>query len=185
MCQFFSAIVDDEGKVLWKNGITSHSELEQELKIRDSSHYAKVELFPTGKSRFNKVETWKFTIDEARKPDWWDGAYEDNVRQVIREWMKSGTKYVWNGHLDLRGITSAQGLTLPQIIGGWLYLSSLASAQGLTLPQSIGGSLDLSSLASAQGLTLPQSIGETLYLNPNIKHLNTIPQRYKNKIKLI
>ena len=69
------------------------------------------------------------------------------------------------GDLDLRGLTSAEGLTLPQSIRGYLDLSGLTSAEGLTLPQSIRGYLYLSGLTSAEGLTLPQSIGEGLDLS--------------------
>ncbi|OGT54392.1 MAG: hypothetical protein A3E01_03090 [Gammaproteobacteria bacterium RIFCSPHIGHO2_12_FULL_63_22] len=43
------------------------------------------------------------------------------------------------GSLDLRGLSSAEGLTLPQSVGGSLNLRGLSSAEGLTLPQSVGG----------------------------------------------
>ncbi len=69
------------------------------------------------------------------------------------------------GSLDLSGLTSAEGLKLPQNIGGSLYLSHLTSAKGLKLPQNIGGSLDLRSLTSAEGLVLPQNIGGSLDLS--------------------
>ena len=69
------------------------------------------------------------------------------------------------GDLDLYDLTSAEGLTLPNSIGGSLNLSSLTSAEGLTLPNSIGGSLDLYSLTNAEGLTLPSSIGGGLYFH--------------------
>ncbi len=69
------------------------------------------------------------------------------------------------GVLYLSRLTSAEGLTLPQSLGGGLYLSRLTSAEGLTLPQSLGGSLDLSGLTTTEGLTLPQSVGGGLYLS--------------------
>ena len=69
------------------------------------------------------------------------------------------------GYLDLDGLTSAEGLVLPQSIGGDLRLDGLTSAEGLVLPQSIGESLDLRGLTSAEGLVLPQSIGGSLYLD--------------------
>ncbi|MEK7187168.1 MAG: hypothetical protein AAB690_02625 [Patescibacteria group bacterium] len=70
-----------------------------------------------------------------------------------------------SGSLNLSGLTSAEGLTLPQSIRGSLNFPGLTSAKGLILPQSIGGSLDLSGLTSAKDLTLPQSIGGSLYLS--------------------
>ena len=67
--------------------------------------------------------------------------------------------------LDLRGLTSAEHLTLPDSIGGGLYLDRLTSAEHLTLPNSIGGYLDLEKLTSAEHLTLPNSIGGYLDLS--------------------
>ena len=58
------------------------------------------------------------------------------------------------GYLNLSGLASAEGLILPQSIGGYLGLKSLVSAKGLTLPQSIGGGLYLSGLASAERMKL-------------------------------
>ncbi|MBU2542311.1 hypothetical protein KJ785_01985, partial [Patescibacteria group bacterium] len=47
------------------------------------------------------------------------------------------------------GLTSAEGLRLPESVGGGLYLSGLTSAEGLRLPESVGGGLYLSGLTSA------------------------------------
>ena len=68
------------------------------------------------------------------------------------------------GSLDLHDLYSAEGLQLPQSVGGDLDLHFLHSAEGLELPQSVGGYLNLGSLTSAEGLKLPQSIGGDLYL---------------------
>ena len=160
MCNFFSAIVNDEGQVLWRNGISSHSELEKALNIRDDGHSAKVELTPPPEGPFNDVEKWVFKIDEARTPEWWDGAYEGNVRQVVNDWMCSNDRYTWDGDLDLGGLTSAKGLTLPQEIGGDLNLGGLTSAEGLTLPQEIGGDLYLGGLTSAERESVRARIGK-------------------------
>ena len=69
------------------------------------------------------------------------------------------------GSLDLRGLTSAQGLKLPTTVEGWLDLSGLTSAQGLKLPTTVKGSLDLRGLTSAQGLKLPTTVKGSLYLS--------------------
>ncbi|MCD8563970.1 MAG: hypothetical protein LRY44_03050 [Candidatus Pacebacteria bacterium] len=84
---------------------------------------------------------------------------------ITQEEALSGDCVYYRGDLDLSNLTSAEGLTLPQSIGGYLYLSNLTSAEGLTLPQSIGGYLELRGLTSAEGLTLPQSIEGGLFLN--------------------
>ena len=87
----------------------------------------------------------------------------DKISLTHAEALSGGIIYHY-GDLNLEYLTSAEGLTLPQSIGGYLSLYSLTSAEGLTLPQSIGDSLSLHSLTSAEGLTLPQSIGGDLDL---------------------
>ena len=69
------------------------------------------------------------------------------------------------GYLNLYSLTSAEGLTLPQTVGDYLSLDSLTSTEGLTLPQTVGGDLYLHNLTSAEGLTLPQTVGGDLYLH--------------------
>jgi len=90
--------------------------------------------------------------------------YEREKISTTQEEALSGGILFHHGDLDLESLTSAEGLTLPQSVGGYLNLSSLTSTEGLTLPQSVGGSLYLKSLTSAEGLTLPQSVGGSLYL---------------------
>ena len=69
------------------------------------------------------------------------------------------------GNLDLSGLTSAEGLKLPNGIGEYLDLRGLISAEGLKLPDKVGGYLELSGLTSAEGLKLPDKIGGYLDLN--------------------
>ncbi len=69
------------------------------------------------------------------------------------------------GYIDLRSLVRAEGLVLPQYVGGYINLRSLVSAEGLVLPESIGGGIDLRSLTSAEGLVLPKSIGGDIFLN--------------------
>jgi len=69
------------------------------------------------------------------------------------------------GNLNLSFLTSADGLKLPENVGGYLYLDGLTSAEGLKLPENIGGDLGLNSLTSAEGLQLPESVGGDLWLS--------------------
>ena len=65
----------------------------------------------------------------------------------------------------LSGLTSANGLVLPQSVGDDLFLDNLTSAEGLVLPQNVGGYLDIHNLDSAESLVLPQNIGGGLDLS--------------------
>ncbi|MBI1975542.1 MAG: hypothetical protein HYS59_00895 [Candidatus Vogelbacteria bacterium] len=77
----------------------------------------------------------------------------DQISITEKEARSGNIKYHY-GDLDLRSLASAEGLTLPQSIGGALDLESLTSAEGLTLPQSVGGYLNLESLTSAEKAAL-------------------------------
>ena len=97
-----------------------------------------------------------------------DGTYsqaqvDDRIRLLSVVYNQDKQQAEVIGNLDLIILTSAEGLVLPQSIGGYLNLRSLKSAKGLVLPQSIGD-LNLNSLTSAKGLVLPQSIVFCLYL---------------------
>jgi len=88
---------------------------------------------------------------------------KEQISTTKEEALSGGIKYHY-GSLDLYRLTSAEGLVLPESVGGSLSLRSLTSADDLTLPKSIGGDLNLVSLTSAEGLVLPESIGGGLYL---------------------
>ena len=101
---------------------------------------------------------------------------ENQISLTEEEALKGNIIYHY-GFLDLESITSAEGLTLPQSVGGYLDLSSLTSTEGLILPKRIRGSLDLESITSAKGLTLPQSVGGYLALHSLISAEGlTLPQ---------
>ena len=68
------------------------------------------------------------------------------------------------GHIYLGHLTNADGLVLPQHVGGHIYLNRLTNADGLVLPQYIGGDINLRSLESAKGLIFPQHVGGLIYL---------------------
>jgi hypothetical protein len=92
------------------------------------------------------------------------GFSKEEISITKDEALRGGIKYHY-GDLNLRSLASAEGLVLPETIGGYLDLGSLTSAEGLILPETIGSSLDLEGLTSAEGLVLPETIGGYLDLN--------------------
>jgi hypothetical protein len=92
------------------------------------------------------------------------GVPREQISTTKEEALSGNIKYHY-GSLNLGSLSSAEGLKLPESIGGGLNLESLSSAEGLKLPESIGGGLYLGSLSSAEGLKLPESIGGYLDLN--------------------
>ena len=89
---------------------------------------------------------------------------KEQISITRKEALRGNIKYHY-GDLNLRGLTSAEGLKLPESVGGYLDLRGLKSAEGLKLPESVGGYLDLSGLKSAEGLKLPESVGGNICLD--------------------
>ena len=89
---------------------------------------------------------------------------EKNISLTEEEALNGNIIYHY-GNLNLRSLTNAEGLKLPDEIRGDLDLRSLTSAEGLKLPDKIEGDLDLRNLTSAEGLKLPDEIGFSLYLD--------------------
>ncbi len=68
------------------------------------------------------------------------GYQAEEISLTKEEALSGGIKYHY-GDLYLDSLTSAEGLNLPQTIGGNLYLDSLTSAEGLNLPEEFTGIL--------------------------------------------
>ena len=89
---------------------------------------------------------------------------EENISLTEEEALSGNIIYHY-GSLSLRGLRSAEGLKLPDKVGGGLYLGNLTNAEGLKLPDKIGGNLDLRNLRSAEDLKLPDKIDGSLDLS--------------------
>ena len=112
-----------------------------------------------------RIEEIKRKRNERRDYSLIYNVKEEEVALSIQEWLNNPEKFkALPGSIDSLYLTSAEGLVLPQLVGGNIELRSLASAEGLVLPKSIGGDIDLRSLASAEGLVLPKSIGGSIDL---------------------
>ena len=70
-------------------------------------------------------------------------------------------------YLTPNGLITAEGLKLPEHVGGDLDLDGLprCSAEGVKLPESLGRHLYLDGLTTAEGLKLPEHVGGYLYLD--------------------
>ena len=90
---------------------------------------------------------------------------EEEVALSQKEWLNNPEKFkALTRSIYLNSLTSADGLVLPQYVGGRIYLDYLTNADGLVLPQYIGDNLLLRSLESAKGLIFPQHVGGLIYL---------------------
>jgi hypothetical protein len=73
VCNFFSALVLQNGAVLTHPMLDHHSDLVRYFKLPDTSQFlhrfAKVKLTPVD---WMDVSTWNFRLDEETRPQWWD-----------------------------------------------------------------------------------------------------------------
>ncbi len=114
------------------------------------------------------------TVEEAEKiPDLkmnaeiWKEMSEGNFDNTGRltKITPAVSRYLENvKDVDLRSLTSADGLVLPKAVMGDLCLDKLKSIDGLTLPLFIGGAVDLEGLETAVGLVLPKNLSGYLDL---------------------
>ncbi|KKU08762.1 MAG: hypothetical protein UX09_C0013G0005 [Candidatus Uhrbacteria bacterium GW2011_GWE2_45_35] len=107
----------------------------------------------------------------------------DQISTTKEEALRGEIRYHY-GNLNLSGLTTAEGLTLPETIGGYLDLIGLTTAEGLALPETIGGSLDLRCLTTAEGLTLPETIGGYLDLRCLTTAEVTLPETIGGDLNL-
>ena len=113
-----------------------------------------------------RIEEIKRKRNERRDYSLIYNVKEEEVALSQKEWLNNPKKFkALPGNIDLGSLTSADGLVLPQHVGGDIYLSSLASADGLILPKQLGGGIDLRSLTSADGLILPKQLGGSIDLS--------------------
>ena len=146
MCKFISFFHrPDNGDIAVFN-LESHSDTQAKLELNEKlwreGHY-----LPSGQIVCRVAPTDKITEQECneRLKNHYP-LFVEFFNWAMGETCKNG---IYVGSLDLRSLTSAAGLKLPNEIGGYLDLSSLTSAAGLKLPAKCGY-LDLSSLTSAE-----------------------------------
>ena len=92
MCNAFSCIVKQNGNVLWKFGVDSHTTLLEQYGLKDNEDrpefmkFARIEITPKNKDYLNPDE-WVFKIDETITPTWWNKAYEQFAFDEHKKWL--------------------------------------------------------------------------------------------------
>ena len=157
MCEFLSFVVCKDGRLL-ANNLNAHEGIEASHKLKPDS-YRECEW--TGESE----DTLTVRLEEGEtKGEWLSYVLSRFSKRIdLLNWFLANPVAV-GGWLDLRGLTSAEGLVLPKTVGGGLDLRGLTSAKGLKLPETVGGWLVLRGLTSAKGLKLPKTVGRWLDL---------------------
>jgi hypothetical protein len=89
MCNAFSCIVDQVGKVTWKLGVDSHSDLARLGGYEDKvlGGFAKIEITPKNRNYLNPDE-WVYRVDASPVPKWCGLAEKELCLAAHKKWLK-------------------------------------------------------------------------------------------------
>jgi hypothetical protein len=95
MCQAFSCVVDPAGKVTWKLGVDSHSDLARLGGYKDEvlGEFAKIEITPKNRNYLNPDE-WVYRVDESPVPKWCGLAEKELCLAAHKKWLKQLEKFI-------------------------------------------------------------------------------------------
>lgn len=96
MCRFKSGIILKNRIVLTPEGNESHSDLLDDLGIRDNyinatKTFVRAELIPKDGNKATNINEWTFNIDQDITPDWFyknPKRYEQEFRDTVRDYIK-------------------------------------------------------------------------------------------------
>lgn len=95
MCKAFSCIVDQAGKVTWKLGVDSHSELARigQYADRELGEFAKIEITPANGDYLNPYQ-WVYRVDESPVPKWCGLHEKELALAAHKKWLKAFDKFI-------------------------------------------------------------------------------------------
>lgn len=91
MCKAFSCLIERNGKVHWKLGMDSHSDIVGLAGLNDTEadrnklSFARVEITPKNND-YRHPDNWSLHIDEQAQPPWWSPTHEAKCWKAHREW---------------------------------------------------------------------------------------------------
>jgi len=107
MCNFWSALIDRNGKVHWSEKNSSHEELVKQSGFKDDKledrDFVRIEITPKNNMAiFSKKEAdWVFKIDEKKTlPEWYSKNQEKMEKLCWLEWKNAMKKTLWKLNLE-------------------------------------------------------------------------------------
>ena len=151
MCQAFSCIIEPSGKVTWKLGVDSHSELAKLAGLPDKvlGEFTKIEITPRNRSYLTPDE-WLFRVDQSPVPSWYDPLHDkEKCWFSHRQWLKQLDKL-----LIRKAVVNP--LTLPseplsEAIPLLMEWASVGDSVGASVRDSVRASVWASVWASVEG----------------------------------
>ena len=95
MCKAFSCIVDQIGKVTWRIGVDSHSELARigGYADRELGEFAKVEITPKN-GNYLYPDEWVYRVDESPVPKWCGIQEKELCIAAHKKWLQKLDKII-------------------------------------------------------------------------------------------
>ena len=89
MCEFKSAIVTRQGKVLHHHASQSHEDLIEFFQLRDNgTNFVRVEFVPKGRA-YATLDAYELKLDETEAPPWWDEKLIKSTTKSLRLVIKN------------------------------------------------------------------------------------------------
>ena len=150
MCQFKSAIVTKNGRVLHKPGIDSHTDILTAFGLSaaddDGESLVPIEVYPDDWADIGNPDKYQLHIDCDIVPRWFTASRqrvaEADVRRAVGDMLTKGCFQV-GGHLYLDGYAGLKALPENLKGGGFLYLGGCTGLKALPENLKVGGLLDL------------------------------------------
>lgn len=101
MCKAFSGLVNISGKVTWKFGVDSHTDLVKLAGYKDNCidptamEFAKFEITPKNNNYLHPDE-WVYRVDESPTPYWVESRHEGTCWKAHKHWLRQLNKILVN-----------------------------------------------------------------------------------------
>ena len=162
MCKFLSAIVTRRGDVFCNPMIDSHEDIIEYFDIKDGkvNHIVRVEFSPVEEKDLDKIELYKFRVDEESTPKWFDEELKDKVIRKLKSILKGiiiteDRKILVEGAFIISGskigkvldcrIVSLCGGTINAVCGGTINVvwdGTINAVRGGTINAVCGGTIN-------------------------------------------
>ena len=156
MCKPFSCIVDQAGKVTWKLGVDSHSDLAALGGYKDTvlGEFAKIEITPKNNDYLNPDE-WVFRFDDSPVPTWCGAKEKELCLAAHKSWLKKLEKFI-NRHPVIHPFKLTPSTTIQprhiRLLKKWDSVwASVRDSVGVSVRGAIWGSIWDSVGASVRG----------------------------------
>ena len=122
MCRAFSCLVTPKKKVIWKFGVDSHSQLQQNAGIRDNTAdpakmlCAKIEITPDNND-YLYPDNWTLRVDESIRPAWLTIQHEEACLKEHKKWLR-----MLNNRLIHKSIITPFKIKPPKVIKAHIVL---------------------------------------------------------------